>query len=77
MEAVAEHGTSVVLSWYLVGDLERACDYLVVLAASRARVAGAAGLAPGCPGKVVPPLGESGDDHPEGGYLPVPGERGH
>ena len=40
MEAVAEHGTSVVLSSHLVADLERVCDYLVVLAASRVRVAG-------------------------------------
>ena len=40
MEAVAEHGTSVVLSSHLVADLERVCDYLVVLVASRVRVAG-------------------------------------
>jgi ABC-2 type transport system ATP-binding protein len=37
---VAEHGTSVVLSSHLVADLERACDYLVVLCASRVRLAG-------------------------------------
>jgi ABC-2 type transport system ATP-binding protein len=40
MEAVAEHGTSVVLSSHLVADLERVCDYLVVLVASKVRVAG-------------------------------------
>jgi ABC-2 type transport system ATP-binding protein len=40
MEAVAEHGTSVVLSSHLVTDLERVCDYLIVLAASQLRVAG-------------------------------------
>jgi len=40
METVAEHGTSVVLSSHLVADLERICDYLVVLVASRVRVAG-------------------------------------
>ena len=40
MEAVAEHGLSVVLSSHLVGDLERVCDYLIVLVASRVRVAG-------------------------------------
>jgi ABC-2 type transport system ATP-binding protein len=40
MEAVAEHGTSVVLSSHLVTDLERVCDYLIVLAASRVRIAG-------------------------------------
>jgi ABC-2 type transport system ATP-binding protein len=40
MEAVAAHGTSVVMSSHLVADLERVCDYLVVLVASRVRVAG-------------------------------------
>ena len=40
MEAVAEHGTSVVLSSHLVTDLERVCDYLIVLVASQVRVAG-------------------------------------
>ena len=40
MEAVAEHGVSVVLSSHLVTDLERVCDYLIVLVASRVRIAG-------------------------------------
>ena len=40
MEAVAEHEVSVVLSSHLVADLERVCDYLIVLVASRVRVAG-------------------------------------
>ena len=40
MEAVVEHGLSVVLSSHLVADLERVCDYLVVLVASRVPVAG-------------------------------------
>ena len=40
MEAVAEHGFSVVLSSHLVADLERVCDHLIVLVASRVRVAG-------------------------------------
>ena len=40
MEIVAEQGVSVVLSSHLVADLERVCDYLVVLVASRLRVAG-------------------------------------
>ncbi|GAA2446436.1 ABC transporter ATP-binding protein [Actinomadura vinacea] len=40
LEAVAEHRLSVVLSSHLVSDLERACDYLVVLVESRVRVAG-------------------------------------
>jgi ABC-2 type transport system ATP-binding protein len=39
-EVVAEHGVSVVLSSHLVADLERVCDYLVVLVASRVQVAG-------------------------------------
>jgi ABC-2 type transport system ATP-binding protein len=37
---VAGHGTSVVLSSHLVADLELICDYLVVLVASRVRLAG-------------------------------------
>ena len=40
MEAVAEQEISVVLSSHLVADLERVCDYLVVLAASRVQIAG-------------------------------------
>jgi ABC-2 type transport system ATP-binding protein len=40
MEAVAEHGLSVVLSSHLVSDLERVCDYLIVLVASRVRLDG-------------------------------------
>jgi ABC-2 type transport system ATP-binding protein len=40
MEAVAEQGLSVVLSSHLVADLERVCDYLIVLVASRVRLAG-------------------------------------
>ena len=40
MEAVAEHGTSVVLSSHLIADIERVCDYLIVLTGSRIRVAG-------------------------------------
>jgi ABC-2 type transport system ATP-binding protein len=39
MEATAEQGLSVVLSSHLVGDLERVCDYLIVLVGSRVRVA--------------------------------------
>jgi ABC-2 type transport system ATP-binding protein len=40
MEAVAEHEVSVVLSSHLVADLERVCDYMIVLVASQVRVAG-------------------------------------
>jgi ABC-2 type transport system ATP-binding protein len=40
MEVVAEHGVTVVLSSHLVADLERVCDYLVVLVTSHVRLAG-------------------------------------
>jgi ABC-2 type transport system ATP-binding protein len=40
MEVVVEDGTSVILSSHLVADLERVCDYLVVLVSSRVQVAG-------------------------------------
>jgi ABC-2 type transport system ATP-binding protein len=40
MEFTAEQHASVVLSSHLISDLERVCDYLIVLAASRVQVAG-------------------------------------
>jgi ABC-2 type transport system ATP-binding protein len=40
MEFVADGGVSVVLSSHLVADLERVCDYLIVLVDSRVQVAG-------------------------------------
>lgn len=40
MEAVAEQELSVVLSSHLVSDVERACDYLIVLVDSRVQIAG-------------------------------------
>jgi len=40
MEATTEQELSVVLSSHLVADLERVCDYLIVLVGSRVRVAG-------------------------------------
>jgi ABC-2 type transport system ATP-binding protein len=40
MAHVAEHGAGVILSSHLVSDLERVCDYLIVLVASRVRIAG-------------------------------------
>lgn len=40
MEAVAEHDVSVLLSSHLVADLERVCDYLVVLAAGHVQLTG-------------------------------------
>jgi ABC-2 type transport system ATP-binding protein len=40
MEVVAEHEVSVILSSHLVADLERVCDYLVVLAAAHVQANG-------------------------------------
>jgi len=40
MESVAENGTSVLLSSHLISDLERVCDYLIVLVSSRVRLVG-------------------------------------
>ena len=40
METVAEHGVSILLSSHLVADIERVCDYLVILVSSRVQVAG-------------------------------------
>lgn len=40
MDTVAEHGTSVILSSHLISDLERVCDYLIVLATAQVRLAG-------------------------------------
>jgi ABC-2 type transport system ATP-binding protein len=39
-EVVTEQAVSVVLSSHLVADLERVCDYLVVLVASRVQISG-------------------------------------
>jgi ABC-2 type transport system ATP-binding protein len=39
-DTVTTHGVGVLLSSHLVADLERICDYLVVLVASRVRLAG-------------------------------------
>lgn len=40
MEATAEHELTVLLSSHLLSDLERICDFLVVLTDARVRVAG-------------------------------------
>ena len=40
METVAEHQVSVVLSSHLVADIERVCDYLIVLISSRVQLTG-------------------------------------
>jgi ABC-2 type transport system ATP-binding protein len=41
MGAVAEEGTTVLLSSHLIADLERVCDYLIILYAGRVQVLGA------------------------------------
>jgi ABC-2 type transport system ATP-binding protein len=41
METVGERQVSVVMSSHLISDLERVCDYVIVLVDSRVRVAGA------------------------------------
>nr|AGU11313.1 ABC transporter [uncultured organism] len=40
MEFAADQGVSVIMSSHLVADLERVCDYLVVLVGSRVRMTG-------------------------------------
>jgi ABC-2 type transport system ATP-binding protein len=40
MEFTAESGASVILSSHLVADLERVCDYLIVLADARVLITG-------------------------------------
>ena len=40
MESVADNDTSVILSSHVMSDLERVCDYLVVLESSRVQLAG-------------------------------------
>ena len=40
MDAVVETGLTVLLSSHIIGDLERVCDYLVILSASQVQLAG-------------------------------------
>jgi len=40
MEAAAGEGLTVLLSSHIIADLERVCDYLVILSASRVQLAG-------------------------------------
>ena len=40
MDAVAESGLTVLLSSHIIGDLERVCDYLIILSASYVQLAG-------------------------------------
>jgi ABC-2 type transport system ATP-binding protein len=40
MDAEAETGMTLLLSSHIIGDLERVCDYLIILSASRVQLAG-------------------------------------
>jgi ABC-2 type transport system ATP-binding protein len=40
MESAADEGVSIVISSHVISDLERICDYLIVLVSSRVRLAG-------------------------------------
>jgi ABC-2 type transport system ATP-binding protein len=40
MDAVAESGMTVLLSSHIIGDLERVCDYLIILSAARVQLVG-------------------------------------
>jgi ABC-2 type transport system ATP-binding protein len=40
MDAEAESGLTVLLSSHIIGDLERVCDYLIILSASYVQLAG-------------------------------------
>jgi ABC-2 type transport system ATP-binding protein len=40
MEATAEGGPTVLLSSHIIADLERVCDYLIILSASHVQLAG-------------------------------------
>jgi ABC-2 type transport system ATP-binding protein len=39
MDAVSESGMTVLLSSHIIGDLERVCDYLIILAAAHVQLA--------------------------------------
>jgi ABC-type multidrug transport system ATPase subunit len=40
MDAIAQTGLTVLLSSHIIGELERVCDYLIVLSASRVQLTG-------------------------------------
>ncbi|SDD02211.1 ABC transporter ATP-binding protein [Glycomyces harbinensis] len=65
MEFVADMDVSVILSSHLLGDVERVCDHLVVLAESRVQVAGDIDDLTGAHHRVVGPRGTL-DALPEG-----------
>lgn len=42
MDAVAEHGLTVIIASHIIADLERFCDYVVILSVSRVQISSAA-----------------------------------
>lgn len=58
--SAAKDGTSVVLSSHLISDLERICDYLIVLVSSRVRLAGEVGRVMAAHHRIVGARRESG-----------------
>jgi ABC-2 type transport system ATP-binding protein len=58
-EVVAERGVSVVLSSHLVADLERVCDYLIVLVGSRVQITGEIEALLGSHRRIRRPRGEA------------------
>jgi ABC-2 type transport system ATP-binding protein len=61
MASIADDGASVILSSHLVSDLERVCDYLIVLVDSRVRVAGEVEELLGTHHRVTGPRDHAGD----------------
>jgi ABC-2 type transport system ATP-binding protein len=58
---IGEHGLSVVLSSHLIADLEQACDYLIILTASRVQLAGDVDDLLAAHYKITGPAGEQPD----------------
>jgi energy-coupling factor transporter ATP-binding protein EcfA2 len=73
METVAAHGLSVVLSSHLVADLERVCDYLVVLVASQ-RPVNAAGQPVSTTSAACTSVGNTGQSAGAQGNVFAPGQ---
>jgi ABC-2 type transport system ATP-binding protein len=65
VEFVTELDASAILSSHLLGDVARVCDYLIVLCASRVRVAGDVSELLATHDRVVAPRGDL--DHPPAG----------
>ena len=64
MSTVAEDGTTVLLSSHIVSELERVCDYLVILADAKVRLAGEVDALIGSHALVVGPRREGSRNDP-------------